>query len=468
MLRRASSAAVALAAASSLPTAQQDSSKLSLLPQSEGRDPRQHSPAAIASNHFAKTGEFRGPKPEGEAFTQVTAAATATAALHPADRTATAAAAAATNSAVPVWALNAIPPPLPPVEQYPFPPSPPPNSTAPYVPKKIWMFWDNDQPPEFIAACIEQIVRLNPGWTLHLLRPNELMSMTGLVEPLPVDYLDVAHAADWFRISALAMHGGVWMDASIAVLKPVESWVDLHSDAQVQGFAMPGNTDDVTMENWAFAAPYPSRFAQRWRDNFKIALQMGTDNYCDNLPDSVLGSLGRTMLPYLTQHAAWRDTRHQLPWVPVRVVNSDSDRGPFYLLQHVYRMDAQAMMSTGPDGAFNIPESEWRDKYENVSFVKLRGAERQYLRPLSEYHGYLAITLKTALDKGYVGGDYIEMNPYSIWWWINVAIASLSGGVLIGACLATLITVWLVRKCACCLDYVKKAPLATGDALVKS
>ena len=338
------------------------------------------------------------------------------------------------------------PPPLPPVMQNPFPPSPPPGSAPPKVPRLIWMFWDDDRPPQFIAACIEQLVRMNPGWTLHLLRPNEPLSMQGWVEPLPVDYLDMPHVADWYRISVLSRHGGVWLDASTVALKPIESWIDVNSVAQVQGFAMPGNTDDVTMENWAFACPTPSPFCVRWMENFKRALVMGTDSYCNGLSDSVLGALGRSMLPYLTQHAAWRETRQQLPDALVRVVPSDSPQGPFFFLEHVYGSDPAALMSTGPEGIFNIDEMTWRTKYSQVSFVKFRGVERQYINDLNTYHGYLASVLLEALEDGYVGGDYIEMNPFSIWWWVNVSIASLIGGLLLGALIATLTTYCVMRR----------------------
>jgi len=351
-----------------------------------------------------------------------------------------------------VAALEAALPPLPPVSENPLPPSPPPNSTAPSVPRKLFMFWDDATPPDFIAACIERIVQVNPGWTLYLLKPGDPLSMTGLVDPLPSAYLDMPHVADWYRISALAKHGGVWMDASAISVKPIEAWVDVHSTAQVQGFAMPGNTDDVTMENWAIAAPYPSPFVRQWRDNFRRALEMGMEEYCKQLPDSMLGALGRTMLPYLTQHAAWREARHQLPWAPVRVVKSDSPAGPFYLLTHVFHSSAKDLMSTGPEGALNIDEPTWHAKYDQVAFVKLRGAERVFLQPLASYHGYLAQLLTDALTKGYVGGDYVETNPYSVWWWIRLNIATTVGGTIFAAALAVTLTYCVLTRCpsACC------------------
>ena len=97
------------------------------------------------------------------------------------------------------------------------------------------------------------------------------------------------------------------------------------------------------------ACPIPSPFCIRWKENFKRALMMGTDNYCNGLPDSVLGALGRSMLPYLTQHAAWRETRQQLPDALVRVV--PSDRPP----RGLTRVSSAGPVATGLLGSLRLP-----------------------------------------------------------------------------------------------------------------
>ena len=102
-----------------------------------------------------------------------------------------------------------------------------------------------------LQACIAQIAKINPGWLVYVMYPENPLSIAGISDPFPVGGkgpIDIAHVADWYRASVMAKHGGVWIDASSVALKPVTSWVDVNSPA-LQGFAAPWSND--TMENWA-------------------------------------------------------------------------------------------------------------------------------------------------------------------------------------------------------------------------
>ena len=186
---------------------------------------------------------------------------------------------------------TASPPPWPPASYAPMPPSPPPGSVPPSVPKIIFMFWDSAQPPEFIAACIARTAQLNPGWAINVMTRDDPLSLEGLAEPPPSggQYLDIAHLADWYRVDALARHGGVWLDASNIPVKPVTHWVDVHSPA-LQGFG--ALWDNTTMENWAFAAPYPCPLMREWRDQFHRAIEVGFSNYAAEVRAREVGGVG--------------------------------------------------------------------------------------------------------------------------------------------------------------------------------
>ena len=151
----------------------------------------------------------------------------------------------------------------------PMPPSPPPALVVPRVPKNIFMFWDSGTPPDFIAACISQIAKVNPGWLVYVMTPSDPLSISGVSDAFPGGNgpSDVAHTADWYRASTLAKHGGVWIDASSIALRPFTSWVDLESP-DVQGFAAPWSNN--TMENWAVRAPLARRLQHTRRRRGKV------------------------------------------------------------------------------------------------------------------------------------------------------------------------------------------------------
>ena len=112
----------------------------------------------------------------------------------------------------------------------------PSNISADVVPKHLFTFWyPLDDIPDLVAACLATFRRLNPTWTVHVLYPN----VRG-VEPPPFqninadnddNWVSLQHTADWYKAAALARYGGVWMDASSIMLRPLESWVDMNSDA---------------------------------------------------------------------------------------------------------------------------------------------------------------------------------------------------------------------------------------------
>lgn len=112
----------------------------------------------------------------------------------------------------------------------------PPNVSAEIIPRNLFTFWSPlEDLPEFVAGCLATFHRLNPTWTVYVLYPN----VPG-VEPPPFQNLNadndgnwvgLQHTADWYRAAALARYGGVWVDATSIMLRPVESWVDVNSDA---------------------------------------------------------------------------------------------------------------------------------------------------------------------------------------------------------------------------------------------
>ena len=335
------------------------------------------------------------------------------------------------------------------------------NST---VPKRLWLFWDVDPPPELVDATLARCHRLHPGWDMQILHAGHDLVLSGLLPPPPIDGLEAEHLSDWYRINVIAQFGGVWMDATAIPIKPVTSWVDMQSTAQLQGFATPEGGSgwvipDATnpqVENWAFAAPAGSPLVARWLRNYRNALLLGADEYMA-LPSTRSVLLGAPLEKYggtyLLQHAAYSQTRSEMPHAPILVRRSDVEGAPFSL--HVacgWESTCVLDRLFGPSGDLHqVPEA-----YENTSFIKLCGFDRPNVRPLAWYatvgHSWLATTLLDEMPSGLERAEAPQKCP--VLPWMDNCNLWLAFGLIGAVATLAVFSYWLYllidRCCACC------------------
>ena len=258
------------------------------------------------------------------------------------------------------------------------------------IPRCLFTFWQDDpSAPRARAGADAELVRgclglmrqrcAADGWEFRVLSAGA----AGLPPP-PVDdstRLTGAQLADWYRLAALAEHGGVYLDATCVVLAPLEAWVDCEASA-VQGFSFV--PDGQTLESWAIAAPRGSAFAARWRDEFGRALSVGVKAYCDRLPAGVVSEGLRPSLTdgYLAIHAAWRVVHLELPHVPVRLTSPIEAGQP-------YRFLAESRWDSPRAVAALFGKSE--AALGGTPLIKLRGKERDSVQPLATYGRHSAL-----------------------------------------------------------------------------
>lgn len=167
------------------------------------------------------------------------------------------------------------------------------NQSAP-IPKVIWTYWENMAPngsdvvpaelPPLVSICIASWKLLNPDWDIRLL--NESTKGEWLhKDDLPANYDEqrIEHKSDAVRIALLEMYGGVWMDATILLTKPLNH--TLAADSNVHNFmnlATYPNQDKIHerrvnytnyVENWFIAAPPHDPVIHRTR---KCVLELQT------------------------------------------------------------------------------------------------------------------------------------------------------------------------------------------------
>jgi hypothetical protein len=284
-----------------------------------------------------------------------------------------------------------------------------PNDRTPAIPRRLFTFWTADPSApraraaadaELVRCCIARMQLCHKGWDFRLLTPSTCADLPP--PPVPASMLTGPQLADWYRLAALAAYGGVYLDASCVCIKSVSAWVDMAS-RKVQGWRFV--PDNETMESWAIAAPKGSAFVAAWRDELKEAFHRGVKEYCDDLPAGVISMGLRRSLPYLTIHAAWRVVRARMPEDEQQrqfLLRCPTDEGgPFRYLATLASGDLE---SGAPTKNWDSPAAVAAlfamtdDELAGTPLVKLRGKERDSVRPLATYgrESALARTLLSA------------------------------------------------------------------------
>ena len=164
------------------------------------------------------------------------------------------------------------------------------------IPKTLFTYWAG-APDPLAENCIGRMRDLHPGWDLVRLEETDVEECEGL------DRLgSLQHLSDWIRLCALEEHGGVYLDASVACVRPVEEWIDL-ALGEVQGFS--GFWGEGSLENWAVAAPPRHPLVCAWRAELRRAIALGFDEYKKQAPAAARRYGPALRLPYLTAYACY-------------------------------------------------------------------------------------------------------------------------------------------------------------------
>jgi len=92
----------------------------------------------------------------------------------------------------------------------------------------VWVMWWQgvDQAPEIVRTCIDSIVKNMVGHQVHLLDSSNYQDFviidSELVSKYEAGTIGRAHFSDIVRVSLLRQHGGIWIDATMLVTRPLE------------------------------------------------------------------------------------------------------------------------------------------------------------------------------------------------------------------------------------------------------
>lgn len=131
--------------------------------------------------------------------------------------------------------------------------------------KTVWLLWLQgwDQAPELIKEVRDSWTRLNPGWNVELVTRESISTYVDI--PYVHDGIQDAALSDIVRLSLLEAHGGVWADATLLCMAPLDAWI--HDAMKPTGFWMYHGRDNGTGPcSWFLAANAPhTQIASKWK-----------------------------------------------------------------------------------------------------------------------------------------------------------------------------------------------------------
>ena len=256
------------------------------------------------------------------------------------------------------------------------------------IPKLIWTYWNNSNPPDFVSKCIESLKNHNKDHQVVVLN-NDL-----LTKYIPdVDFNNLRHAkdptalSDFIRLNILRIHGGIWCDASVICNKPFNDWIHkLSPEHEFIGFTVP-NTKNITrnpkdfsilmdettrkhirIESWFLAAEKDSEFIRLWcEEAMRIHNFYKKQEYLKNLRDKGVYLDELEMPTYLIIYAsAMKVLQDNYPLHKLKLYESIYTGYIMYLNQKSTKENVKFMIDN-------------RDTIKQLEVIKINSRYRNYI-----------------------------------------------------------------------------------------
>lgn len=184
------------------------------------------------------------------------------------------------------------------------------------IPKIIWAYWSGVPMPEVVKRCVAGWRRMHPGWKIEVLDDERARA---LCDQWPDGLLNasVQKQSDWLRLELLRKYGGVWLDASTILTRPLD-WIleeQRVSKCDFVGFYLERftrNPRSPVIENWFMAAPAGSPLIVDSQNIFaRNIVESGVHSYLEALKgdgrfDGLVQGIDDPV--YLSFHVALQDT----------------------------------------------------------------------------------------------------------------------------------------------------------------
>ena len=131
--------------------------------------------------------------------------------------------------------------------------------------KRVWLLWLQgwEHAPWLVRRVRESWEVKNPGWKVELVTEANLSQYVDI--PYLHDDMTPQAKSDIIRLHLLAAHGGVWADATLPCLVPLDEWVD--DMVRPAGCWMyHGRDEGRGPASWFIVAKPGCELIRKWRD----------------------------------------------------------------------------------------------------------------------------------------------------------------------------------------------------------
>lgn len=135
------------------------------------------------------------------------------------------------------------------------------------VKRVIWMLWLQgwECAPRVATTSRSRFEAMNPGWDVIALDgenfADHLDSAAQWIRPL-FNTIPPAAFSDLLRAELLRQHGGVWADATLIPLRPLDEWLPVVGGAGFFAFRNPG--PDRALSTWFLASAADHPLIRKW------------------------------------------------------------------------------------------------------------------------------------------------------------------------------------------------------------
>lgn len=209
------------------------------------------------------------------------------------------------------------------------------------IPHIFWGYWhDPHNIPNVVNECFISWRRNYPTYSIIIVNNNTISKYINRDE-LPNKFEEIkAHQmrSDFIRLALLKKYGGIWIDASILMMKPIEPiWLDHKYDLAV--FNQPlheiKGRGKLVPENWFISAPKNSKIIKLWKDEFTHGVDdfNTIDDYYKNIEKEYQINLS-DFLTYLSMYASFmvieKKNPEILPNIYVEAANGPNNPVDYY------------------------------------------------------------------------------------------------------------------------------------------
>ena len=143
------------------------------------------------------------------------------------------------------------------------------GSTHP-IPRTVWILWHQglDKAPLVVQKCVESWIKENPCWDVVVLDAESLKKyVTPDLPPEKLATLDLTKQSNLIRLQLLSDYGGVWADATLLCLRPLDEWIDECTASGFFAFAFPDGSSRV-LSTWFLASQRQCPIVVKWRQRY--------------------------------------------------------------------------------------------------------------------------------------------------------------------------------------------------------